>query len=287
VYRQAAKRSIEDTAKRIGRSAIDQGERILEGVIVDAESSGVLRAVLRTLGPIGATIAGTIFPNVLGSGELPSARPDPQPWAKWPESPPQPPQPPQAPPSTPRPIAAPRPVQSVPVPQPIDRPNADELQPVEVTARRLPLPRAQPARRAAPALQASGPGWQLAGALSSLTLPRSFTRLSSLTLPRIQTSPYVSEYTSTITPTLTAPTPTPTPVPLPQSLTAIQTATLGSTPPMLRTRTRTRDCKCEQPKKRKRKRTRKCRARAVVVWASGPRKGKPAGTRCISWENVK
>ncbi len=119
-------------------------------------------------------------------------------------------------------------------------------------------------------------------------------------------STFAQETRSALTPDLaTPPTPTPvTPTDVPfadpltppripgldpltstptSSLTASNTSTLGWAPPRTpTTRTRTKECECDKPKKRKP--PRKCRARAGVIWASGPKKGKPAGNRCISFE---
>lgn len=41
---------------------------------------------------------------------------------------------------------------------------------------------------------------------------------------------------------------------------------------------------CEELQRRKRQKRRKCKQRANVVWASGPLKGRIAGTRCLEFE---
>lgn len=74
----------------------------------------------------------------------------------------------------------------------------------------------------------------------------------------------------------TSPTPTPT------SLTGFNMQVLGSTPPRTPTRTRTREDKCDcKPKKRKKER--ECMVRGNLQWTSGPKKGKPAGSRCVNF----
>jgi hypothetical protein len=73
------------------------------------------------------------------------------------------------------------------------------------------------------------------------------------------------------------------PLTTPRGLTSFQPQVLGSAPPRVRTRQRTKQCECDEPK-RKRQKRRKCRTRVGVVWASGPKKGQPAGTRCTQWE---
>lgn len=80
---------------------------------------------------------------------------------------------------------------------------------------------------------------------------------------------------ATLVPTTTAPGSTP--------LTAFQPAVSSSAPPTMRTRTRTRECHCDS-KPKKRRKPRECTTRGQLVWASGPKKGKPAGTRCVTFK---
>jgi hypothetical protein len=90
-----------------------------------------------------------------------------------------------------------------------------------------------------------------------------------------------------ISPTPTTPiTATPatpaTPIPTPTPLTPFQPSVQSFGPPAVRTRTRTKECHCDKPKKRKK--ARECAARAPLRWAGGPKKGKPAGTRCYAFK---
>jgi len=67
-------------------------------------------------------------------------------------------------------------------------------------------------------------------------------------------------------------------VPIP-GLTPVETTGVGSRLPPAG-RTTVRQCECKTPRRPQRK----CLARAPVIWAGGPKKGKPAGTRCIRRE---
>jgi hypothetical protein len=121
------------------------------------------------------------------------------------------------------------------------------------------------------------------GATSSSS-PFSFAWPSFLGLLENRRSVLPQGTTSALTPGLSTP-PFSSLGDAPSRLTQLNTQPVPSIPPpTLRTRTRTRECECE-PKK-KRKKPRKCRARAPLRWAGGPKKGKPAGFRCYSFEGT-
>lgn len=118
----------------------------------------------------------------------------------------------------------------------------------------------------------------------SLPLPRSAWTVRSRSTPGSQTltpgapipaSPFAPPTTTTSSPPRALPT-----SPFTPPLTGVETGPVTSSSLRIPTRTptRTRECQCE-PKRRKKQR--KCLARAPLVWAGGPKKGKPAGTRCI------
>lgn len=69
-------------------------------------------------------------------------------------------------------------------------------------------------------------------------------------------------------------------------LTGSNVATLSWSPPRTPTRTRTREDRCDcKPKKRKK--ARDCNVRGNLMWVSGPKKGKPAGSRCVNFKGLK
>jgi len=196
---------------------------------------------------------------------------------------------PRAPMPTPPPrVEIPRPPQvevprvpaPTPFPAPVFRPAptpAPSAPPLPAPRPTVPAPRSP--RPAATPRQASNPIVRelarLAGAI--LATPRSSGRRSALTLPRSQ---LVTPLPSSPLPSPLPSSPLPSPLPLPQPLTQFNTASAGFSPPSTPTRTRTRECHCDdRPKKRKKPRP--CNARGLLIWASGPKKGKPAGSRCI------
>lgn len=188
---------------------------------------------------------------------------------------PQPPRPPRVelprPPTPTIPTPQPPPMR-VPVPSPLPAPLP------------APAPMPAPAPPTTPRSQTTTPGrslpQQLArvllGALSRAT-PRSSYTLGELARQFAQ--PVTGAVDNPLT--VTAPdTVIPSPAPLPQPLTALNAASASFSPPRTPTRTRTRECHCDD-KPRKRSKRRPCVARGQLVWASGPKKGKPAGSRCI------
>lgn len=66
-------------------------------------------------------------------------------------------------------------------------------------------------------------------------------------------------------------------------LTGFNTQVLGSSPPRARARQRTTEDRC-RCKTKPRKKPRECGARGNLMWVSGPKKGKPAGSRCVSFK---
>lgn len=100
-----------------------------------------------------------------------------------------------------------------------------------------------------------------------------FGRPRRITVPG--TFPGVGNVPATDVPAIPAPGVGVAPAPIP--LTGFNTAAL----PYAATQARTRRCRCPKCKQKKRKKARPCLARAPLVWAGGPKKGKPAGTRCI------
>lgn len=72
-------------------------------------------------------------------------------------------------------------------------------------------------------------------------------------------------------------------------LTGLGTLTLTSDPPAPippATMTAEDQCNCDnRGQQRKRKKPRKCLTRANVIWASGPKKGQFAGSRCVKFED--
>lgn len=295
-YEREVQRVLKDTAKRIGGAA-QSAEAIIEGEILTGGMWGVVRAIGRVLGPI-STVIGVLTPNPLGSGELtPEDRrrfPPPGPPSSPPLPPvnvpriPLPPAPALPPvPSFPEPAAP-----SLPIPSPVAKRDTEERLPSTPSARTT-APRS-PAAPPAPYSPPFALGFPL-GALSRLTLPRLLTRTSPSVrpLPFATTAPLQPSAPTQTTPGIVGDQLTPIRIPgtvadpLTPSLTGLQPSALGfapPAPPFTATRTKTKQCnceKCEKPKKRKK--PRKCRARAPVVWAGGPRKGKSAGSRCISF----
>jgi len=68
-------------------------------------------------------------------------------------------------------------------------------------------------------------------------------------------------------------------------LTSPQASPLSSRPPPRSpTRTRTKEDRCHC-KTKPRKKARECGARGQLMWVSGPKKGKPAGSRCVSFKD--
>lgn len=154
-----------------------------------------------------------------------------------------------------------------------------------------PTPRAQPRAQTQTPPSPVTPPWALIGTiLGSQILPRSRGRTRTTPRSQLVTPPSLPIPATpfspplTLTPPLTA-TPTPIPTPMAPPLTSIQTQVVSSAPPNIRTRTRQRECDCEP--KRKRQKKRECRARAPVRWAGGPKKGQLAGSRCISWRDLR
>lgn len=151
-------------------------------------------------------------------------------------------------------------------PPPVVRP-APTSPPVPAPAPSAPAPRTTGQSQRTRARALSGLPRILLSALFSRSTPR-----SRLTLPQFAAA--------TGAPSSPLPMPTPLPLPLPLPLTSLNTITASFSPPSTPTRTRTRECHCDdRPKKPKKRRP--CEARGQLVWASGPKKGKPAGSRCI------
>jgi hypothetical protein len=196
-----------------------------------------------------------------------------------------------------------------PTPEPVPLPPMPAPQPVPLP---LPLPLPSPAPSPTAAPQPRFPDepildtsqWQLPRfpQRSRQTAPRAW-RMTN-TVPQITNTPTPTTPTTPSSPPFPTPAPTPTPT-LPQpspptlahpsppftdpltqnpSLTGFNPQLLGSAPPATRTPSRSRECQCD-PKPKKKKQRRKCAVRGDVVWASGPNKGKRAGSRCITFED--
>jgi len=279
VYRREIERIREDIARRF-----PDVERSVWGIV-----SGIGRR-------IGGVIGGIMIPGELGSGELTPEQVRNIERAleqaereravgdrmlqevydrHWPQPIELP--PPQMPP--PLPMPEPRPV-ALPVPDPVVS-GAPAPSPTPAPAPvRTPRP-TRPARRAWPPI--------ISGLLGRLLTPGGTIQQDLSRFMPQELMPDVPTPTTTPTPVPvpnvpTTPNPgTPATPSQPTPLTPFEPQVLGSSPPRVRTRTRQRECECDPPK-RKRQKRRKCRTRANVVWASGPKKGKFAGTRCIDWE---
>lgn len=260
-YRREAERAVRDTAIRLGK-------RVIEGT---AERVG-LGGIGRVLGPIGAAIGGIILPGELGSGEL-------------------------APGDRIGPVTIPEPVIEQPAPLPLPSPAAPEIPwPAAPTPTSVPSPSSSspsPSTQRLPAPSGPAPAptatrppslWPAIASMiprSRLTSPRSYAWPSASVSPASNVVP-----TPVPTPSpVPTPVPTPTPTPTPGPLTGFNPQVASSAPPRTRTPTRTRECQCDKP--RKRKKARECIARGNLQWVSGPKKGKPAGSRCLSFVKGK
>ncbi len=172
----------------------------------------------------------------------------------------------------------------LPVPRatlPVPRNVTPGLEEIRVDAKRLPVP----ARARAPAPSLPTPATPPAARSrvqraanriqSAMSSPTARTAITALDL--LQGRRSNSTRSQNVTPQFLTPnnspgvglTPTSSPQPYPFPLPQMQ-------PP----RTGSRTCECS-PKKRGKQR--KCLSRADVVWAGGPRKGKVAGSRCLSF----
>lgn len=304
-YRRIAERAMRDTAIR-------QAGRVIEGVILQ-------RGPSMAGGIIGAVIGSVINPNPLGSGErspeeqafpdlgtdiargvgvtvggitlggmvilggdpgapimIPDAGDEPGvrvdvPGVEIPApSGIEQPFPPTQEPS-PWPIAT-------PTPSPVNTPSSTG-QPTTGTGSSTtttPAPTAPPAA-------SSVPWWNL---LSAAVQSRARRQRASLGATNYLTTPsptQTSQPTTSGTPTTSTPSAPSTPISPTEPLTSINTRAANSAPPRQRTRTRTRECHCD-PKPKRRKPARECNARGQLVWASGPKKGRPAGSRCVSFK---
>ncbi len=257
VYEEIARRVVRDTVRRVGTPIGVAGPRIL--------------------GPIGAVIGVIIDAERLGSGE--------RQMMPTPEIPPV-----DIPVPTPvfdnSPLPLPSPVPT-PLPMPLPAPSAPSSTSSPTpssTSSPTPSSSPSPAPQPAPRPQRFGVPWSQI--LSGIILGRA-TRVGPGTrsyVDPLTQVPFDALPSPVISPTPATPitaTPT-TPIPTPTPLTPFQPSVASSAPPALRTRTRTRECNCE-PKK-KRKKARECAARAPLRWAGGPKKGKPAGTRCYAFK---
>lgn len=181
--------------------------------------------------------------------------------------------------------------------RPMPEPGYYDLQPIQVDARRIrgfdygsvmqPFPappstpkksRRQRVRQAAKAIVSGQLSnvWPFVGALGGLIGGIGAFRGGGIT---VSSSPGL---TPVSTPTVESPTPTPepTPTPAPTPAPVPQLAYAGGTFGTAGGG----QCDCSQCRSRKKK-PRKCLARAPLRWAGGPKKGKPAGTRCIRFAN--
>lgn len=269
-YRRQAERALEDTAKRLAK-------KVIEGV---AERVGV-PGIGRVLGPIGAGIGAIITPGELGSGEaipglelpLPSSPDIPAPVITQPEPLPLPapstvdipmPLPAPSPPAQPSTSGAPKPAAPGSVGSPAPRPGSA----------RTPAPRTASAVRQVP-------WWTLL----SRTISNRSRQPWQTAIPTGQTS--LPSPSASLQPPSPAPATSATPAPSsptsPFPLTSVQPSVSQSAPPRVRTPTRQRECHCRD-KPKKRKKPRECIARGQLQWVSGPKKGKPAGSRCVNFK---
>lgn len=269
IIRQAAERARIDTRVRRGRG-------VIEGVLRRA----MPRIIGRVLGPVGEIFS----PEELGRGE-PSVEDmarreaealerqiddierrarevfDPYRGRQL------------GPEIAPLPSPAP-PVISAPWPTPSPTPSPSQAPPQPSTApqpRPTSTPRSMPAPSPVPAI----PGWVgpvIAGVV--LSLRGSGSPVSRFTIPAA--APF-----DPLTPPFPGPGTDPLTPPSGNPLTRFDAAQLGSAPPATRTRTRQRECECK-PKKRKKRR--ECTVRGNLAWTSGPKKGKPAGSRCVNFK---
>lgn len=180
-------------------------------------------------------------------------------------------------------VPRPQPVPSLPPPPPPDVPK--EITPWPVpdamplpdanSARTAPRPSSTPApspRVPQPRALATPAWWPVLAGLATWLLRRNSTRTPWAELwPAATPSP---------SPSPPSPQPSPAPVPSPMpgpGLTPLNTQSARSPP-------RNRRCHCS-PKKRKP--PRECTTRGQLIWASGPKKGKPAGSRCVNFKGGK
>lgn len=242
----------------------------------------VLRGLPRgAIGGIGGVIIGATFPEELGSGELPFP---PIPRVSIPE--------PQV---TPRVDLPPLPEPAAPVF------NAPPLPDVVVVSAPAPDSSSLPRASSSPSVSSRpGLGAILGTILGSVLAPRLTPRARGVPTPEQFVNPLPTP--APITNTLTPPTPIPTVDPLtppageflpgttpaatPEGLTLPQPLTADFGAPQITDPTRTRECDCNEPgQRKKRKKPRKCLTRANLIWAGGPKSGKPAGSRCVKFED--
>lgn len=277
VYRREAERAARDSAKRQRAPRVPRPV-VIEGEVLQRAGRTVGGVILRGIGRVIPGIGGVIFPSELGSGELTpedmieqvlrEARDVPEPilpTGAQPSLPPIP-QPSMPAPPIPQPeMQWPSPPSSVhtpPLPMP-SPPTSAPPQPMPTRTRSTTRTRSP-----VPSSLQPEPWWRLI----SRTMTRAVPRLSTNTSQRFATpTSSASSATDPLTRAITS------------SLTGLQSSTLSSAPPRVRTRTRQRECQCDHGKKRRKKSERECRQRYNVVWASGPKKGKVAGTRCAQW----
>lgn len=281
IIREAAERSRIDSRVRRGRG-------VIEGVV----QRGVPRILSRIFGPIG----GVLFPEPLGSGEV-----SPEEMARreaevierrldeleqlarevfdpyrgrqlGPEIAPLP--------------GPPDPVISAPWPTPpTSSPSPSPPQPSTA-------PRPRPTTTTGPS-----PGTIPSGAPAPFSVPWLLPSLTTIGLTSLPTSgsrltpsaPSAPPAPSVTADPLSPPWPSPGTDPLSppgasSPLTRFETLSLSSAPPTTRTRTRQRECECK-PKKRKKRR--ECTTRGTLMWTSGPKKGKSAGSRCIKFKETR
>lgn len=236
------------------------------------------------IGGLGGIIIGATFPEPLGSGELPF--------------------PPIPSVDIPLPEISPD-VQLPPLPEPpapvFSAPPAPDVVVVTPTGE-LPQPEPQTVSSPAPSSRI-GPGAIIGTILGGLLAPRLTPRRRTVPTPDQFVNPFTNTPPSPdvqplpnapplprldpLTPPAgeflpgTTPTPTPTGLTMPQPLVA------DSGTPQITDPTRTSECNCEDPgqRRKQRKKPRKCLTRANLIWAGGPKSGKPAGSRCIKFED--
>jgi len=260
IIREAAEQARRDTRIRSGASIVIEG---------------IARAVVRGI-PIPVIRAGReiLEPGVLGPGTVPL--------------------PEQISRSIPRDM--PEPVIVQPPPLPLPSPPVPEITPPWPAQTTQPQPQPQPSSVPSPTLPSPAP--------SPSPRPAAIGQLASLWTNVIRGSnatqwPWRQPFTDPLTQTFADSTPrvygasspsikapAGTPAAGTNPLTGSNTWLVQSSPPRTPTRTRTRTSECNCKPKR-RKKSRDCNVRGNLMWVSGPKKGKPAGSRCVRFKGLK
>lgn len=239
-------------------------------------ASRIGRAILGPLGGAIPQIIEATLPEVLGSGELPFPPipqvniPPPEVNPTWPTIPPLP---------------------SIPAP-PLAQPSPPDV--VVVSAPAPVAPSAGTTTTPLPSISTlpANVGYGMAAAIGAIVLPRLTPRRRGIATPASDVFGIPQPVPQPITNTLTQPDPLTPPAgeflpgTTPVGLTQPQPQLADFGVPQISDPTRTTECNCDEPgQRKKRKKPRKCLTRANLIWAGGPKAGKPAGSRCIKFED--